>query len=77
MDPYWVEESAAPAQFSLISHLFLGWMDERRDLLEKVYDAAWSGDRQPGVDGKLPPVGNTVNIEAASWTAEYVAYRVA
>jgi hypothetical protein len=27
---------------------------------EKVYDVAWAGDRTPGDDGKLPPVGNTV-----------------
>jgi hypothetical protein len=45
-----------------------GWMDTRGDLQEKVYDVVWSGDRQPGADGKLPPVGNTVDIEAANWT---------
>ena len=45
-----------------------GWMDDRGDLHEKVYDVAWSGDRQPGADGKLPPVGNTVDVEAANWT---------
>jgi hypothetical protein len=45
-----------------------GWMDGRGDLQEKVYDVSWSGDRQPGADGKLPPVGNTVDLEAANWT---------
>ena len=25
-----------------------------------MYDVVWSGDRKPGADGKLPPVGNTV-----------------
>ena len=45
-----------------------GWMDRRGDLHEKVYDVAWSGDRTPGADGKLPPVGNTVDLEAANWT---------
>jgi hypothetical protein len=45
-----------------------GWMDDRGELREKVYDVAWSGDRQPGADGKLPPVGNTVDIEAANYT---------
>jgi len=45
-----------------------GWMDDRGNLQEKVYDLAWSGDRQPDESGKLPPVGNTVDIEAANWT---------
>jgi hypothetical protein len=45
-----------------------GWMDDGGDLHEKVYDVAWSGDRQPDANGKLPPVGNTIDIEAASWT---------
>jgi hypothetical protein len=35
---------------------------------EKVYDAAWSGDRKPVADGKLPPVGNTVDVPNATWT---------
>jgi len=45
-----------------------GWMDDAGDLHEKVYDVAWSDNRQPGADGKLSPVGNTVDIEAANWT---------
>jgi len=44
-----------------------GWMDGK-ELKEKVYDVAWSGDRRIGGDGKLPPVGNTVNVVTASWT---------
>ena len=35
---------------------------------EKVYDVAWSGDRKPGADGKLPSVGNTVDVANATWT---------
>ena len=37
---------------------------------EKVYDAVWSGrnGRKPGADGKLPPVGNTVDLKTATWT---------
>jgi hypothetical protein len=34
---------------------------------EKVYDVVWSGDRKPGPDGKVPPVGNTVDIQKATW----------
>jgi hypothetical protein len=47
-----------------------GWMDSRGNTHEKVYDVVW-GDadkRQPGADGKLPPVGSTVNVEEAIWT---------
>jgi hypothetical protein len=47
-----------------------GWEDAKGDLQEKVYDVAWSDPqaRKPGVDGKLPPVGNTVNVPDASYT---------
>lgn len=45
-----------------------GWMEADGSLQEKVYDVAWSDNRTPGADGKLPPVGNTVDLEAASWT---------
>ena len=45
-----------------------GWMDERGDLHEKVYDVAWSDERQVDANGKVPPVGNTVDLEAANWT---------
>ena len=45
-----------------------GWVDKKRRAFEKVYDVAWSGDRKPGTDGKLPPVGNTVDVANANWT---------
>ncbi|MBD9491115.1 DUF3604 domain-containing protein [Ensifer sp. ENS11] len=45
-----------------------GWMDAAGQLHEQVYDAAWSGERKPGADGKLPPVGNTVDVADATWT---------
>jgi hypothetical protein len=44
-----------------------GWMNADGETEEKVFDVAWSGDRQPGSDGKLPPVGSTVNVENATW----------
>ena len=44
-----------------------GWLDSRGETHEKVYDVAWSGDRKPGADGKLPAVGNTVDLASASW----------
>lgn len=45
-----------------------GWLNEDGETQEKVYDVAWSDDRRPGADGKLPPVGNTVDVENANWT---------
>ena len=45
-----------------------GWMDAKGELQEKVYDVVWGGDRKPGADGKLPSVGNTVDIGNANWT---------
>ena len=45
-----------------------GWLDADGTTQERVYDVAWSGDRKPGADGKLPAVGNTVNVKEASYT---------
>ncbi len=45
-----------------------GWADKRGNTHEKVYDVAWSGDRNPGADGKLPSVGNTVDARTANFT---------
>jgi hypothetical protein len=45
-----------------------GWVDGAGQTQEQVYDVVWSGDRRPGADGKLPAVGNTVDVENATWT---------
>jgi len=45
-----------------------GWLDGKGKTQEKVYDVAWSDDRRMGADGKLPPVGNTVDVKNANWT---------
>jgi hypothetical protein len=45
-----------------------GWVDGDGERHQKVYDVVWSGGRQPGADGKLPPVGNTVDVANATWT---------
>ncbi len=45
-----------------------GWVDATGETHEHIYDVEWAGDRQIGVDGKLPPVGNTVDIPNASYT---------
>jgi hypothetical protein len=45
-----------------------GWLDKDGKTQEKVYDVVWGGDRERRADGKLPPVGNTVDVESATWS---------
>ena len=47
-----------------------GWLDADGALYEQVYDVAWgdSDRRRLNKKGKLPPVGNTVNVAAATFT---------
>jgi hypothetical protein len=56
-----------------------GWLDATGRTHERIHDIAWSGKRKPGRDGRLPPVGNTVNVEQASYDnsigAPYLAVR--
>jgi hypothetical protein len=44
-----------------------GWLDKDGKTHEKVYDVAWSDNRKPDANGKLPSVGNTVDIKNATW----------
>jgi hypothetical protein len=45
-----------------------GWLDDQGVSREKVFDIAWAGDRQPDAGGRLPGLGNTVNVANASYT---------
>jgi len=45
-----------------------GWLGKDGKTQEKVYEVVWSGGRKPGADGKLPAVGNTVNVAKATWS---------
>ncbi len=45
-----------------------GWTKSGQ-IFEKIYDVAWSGIRKPDpVTGKIPPVGDTVDVKNASYT---------
>jgi hypothetical protein len=44
-----------------------GWMDSGGNTHEQVYNVAWSDGRKLGGDGKLPSVGNTVDVANANW----------
>lgn len=45
-----------------------GWLDAGGKTHEQVFDVKWSGDRKPGANGKLPPVGSTVDVKTATYT---------
>ncbi len=46
-----------------------GWLDKQGALHEKIYDVVWSDGRKPDAKtGKLPPVGNTVDVAEATWS---------
>jgi hypothetical protein len=44
-----------------------GWVDANGTHREKIWDVAWSGNRDIAPSGRLEPVGNTVSLE----TGEY------
>jgi len=45
-----------------------GWVDTKGETHEKVYDVAWSGERKPDAKGKLPSVGDTVDVPNATYS---------
>ena len=45
-----------------------GWLDDKDETHEQVYDVVWGGDRKIGPDGKLPSIGSTVDVQNAIWT---------
>lgn len=46
-----------------------GWVDEQEQSFEKVFDVAWAGgDDRLGPDNKLSAIGNTVDLQAATYT---------
>lgn len=45
-----------------------GWLDQSGNTHEKVYDVVWSDQRTLDANGKLPDVGNTVDVANATWT---------
>jgi len=47
-----------------------GWLDKNGKGREKVYEVVWSdaSRRKLGKNGKLPPVGDTVDVKTATWT---------
>ena len=44
-----------------------GWVDSNGQTQDKVFNVSWSGKRKLDSAGKLPSVGNTVNLAAATY----------
>lgn len=63
----WASKGPRDANLDRIQ-IVKGWVDAQGAMQEKVVDVVWSGDRKPGDDGKVPPVGNTVDVKTATWT---------
>lgn len=45
-----------------------GWLDKNGEAQETIFDVAWSGDRQLDGQGRLPAVGNTVDLRTGKTT---------
>ena len=45
-----------------------GWLSSDGKSREKVYDVAWSGARERDASGRVPAVGNTVDLETGQYT---------
>ena len=54
-----------------------GWLDAAGAKHEQIYDAAWAGERRADGNGKLPPVGNTVDARTATYSNDIGAAQLA
>jgi hypothetical protein len=63
----WAAKDPADGNLDRIQ-IVKGWT-KNGQIFEKIYDVAWSGDRQlDATTGALPDVGNTVDIAQATYT---------
>ena len=45
-----------------------GWVDSEGKTQEKIYEVVWGGDRELDAKGKLPAIGNTVDLTTGEYT---------
>ncbi|MEM1112215.1 MAG: DUF3604 domain-containing protein [Pseudomonadota bacterium] len=62
----WAMRDPASANLDRIQ-VIKGWVDSEGQGHEQIFDVVWAGDRIPDADGRLPLVGNTVDIATASY----------
>ena len=63
----WASKDAQSGNLDRIQ-VIKGWLDASVKQHEKIYNVAWSGQRKLDDEGKLPAVGNTVDVAAARYT---------
>jgi hypothetical protein len=62
----WASKDPEGANLDRIQ-IIKGWVGEGGEPVDEVIDVAWSGDRQRSADGRLPLVGNTVDLGKATY----------
>lgn len=62
----YAEKDADGANLDRIQ-IIKGWVNAKGDPQERVIDVVWSGARKPAKNGKLPAVGNTVDLKTATY----------
>ena len=45
-----------------------GYLDKEGHPQEQIFEVVWAGDRKVDANGKLPPIGTTVDIATATYT---------
>jgi hypothetical protein len=63
----WAMKESAGANLDRIQ-IVKGWVDAKGEPQDRVFDVVWSDSRKPGKDGKVPAVGNTVDLKTARYT---------
>jgi hypothetical protein len=63
----WASKGPDDANLDRIQ-IIKGWVGADGEPQDRVFDVVGSGTRAPGADGKLPAVGNTVDLTQATYT---------
>jgi len=62
----WAMKEADGANLDRIQ-IIKGYIDAKGEPQDRVFDVAWSGQRKPDAKGKVPAVGNTVDLKTAAY----------
>jgi hypothetical protein len=63
----WATKDAEGANLDRVQ-VVKGYLNADGSVSEKIFDVVWAGDRNIGSDGKLPAIGNTVDIKNATYS---------